>query len=370
MWTFHQKLVFFFSLYFFYEMQFFIHKIKQSLQIIVEPFQAVLLWYSVSRHKSWCFHCQQSLLGFFFDEKHCCPCSPRKGKGYFPNLCWQKPNFIFRREKKANKGNIKSLEWTSSASPALHMLPWDCDSLQRVKPIILHGEGKQRHWIGARTRGDFSSNLFWLFEVFPVSLRIFVLFRLCTNWIWNDWNIYLICALKVCISLTEPDAFQGWIGAGQTYWRGMKGRQWGAGWGWGCWLVQFPSQGNSCGEWEIASIFWTQMSFVEIMIFLAANSRFNVQMPRSFAMWEQGPLEIEWGHSAMELWPLLPRMGWNFETKLEFAPPLPRRAWGAVKNGLLHPLLQRILNPAAVLGLAYRSRFGYGVVLRYGSMQE
>lgn len=43
------------------------------------------------------------------------------------------------------------------------------------------------------------------------------------------------------------------------------------------------------------------MSFVEIMIFLAANSRFNVQMPRSFAMWEQGPLEIEWGHSAMEL---------------------------------------------------------------------
>lgn len=62
---------------------------------------------------------------------------------------------------------------------------------------------------------------FWLF-VFCFLKDFFVLFWLCTNWIWNDWNIYLICALKICISLTEPDAFQGRAGAGEAGWREVK----------------------------------------------------------------------------------------------------------------------------------------------------
>lgn len=41
--NFSPKIDFFFLSIFFYEIQVFIHKIKQSLQIIVEPFQAVLL---------------------------------------------------------------------------------------------------------------------------------------------------------------------------------------------------------------------------------------------------------------------------------------------------------------------------------------
>lgn len=197
------------------------------------------------------------------------------------------------------------------------MLPWDCDSLQRVKPIILKGEGKQRHWIGARTRGDFSSNLFWLFGVFPVSLRIFVLFRLCTNWIWNDWNIYLICALKVCISLTEPDAFQGGVGAGETCWRGVKKDgsevQDGAEAAGRC---NFLPEGTAVESGRLPQDFGPR--------WVLWKSWFSwQQIPGLMCRWhlldrwEQGPLQAEWGHSAMEPWPLLSSTGRSF----------PRESW-------------------------------------------
>lgn len=90
--------------------------------------------------------------------------------------------------QKRIQGKMKSFEWANPA-PLRSCCPGTA-SLQRVKAIILNGEGKQRHWIEARTRGEFSSNFFY-FYFFPVSLRIFFFFQLCTKFNVKWFEIFI-----------------------------------------------------------------------------------------------------------------------------------------------------------------------------------